>query len=439
MMSEWDIQSSFLTDEELRGRSLLLETYSEAPPLRWSGRQRVVHFLFTFYLWRCTSPLFLFPPEFGFADISQDGQNGTQQTQHIGEKNRIPAEELVGLNSTPRASGGDNNAPKVPWAQGDPRCLKEAIPPTNGFTNAIPTTLREQTTHANGLTRVIKSTIVAGKAAGSQAIKKKRSCRPNLDEKTPDKKTRKTTNSRKKGLIDSHSSGSAASRPFLVDEKNGLADIHNLPCINGEKAIVNGNGEKLRSSQFRGVTKHKRSGRWEAHIWVKETGKQMYLGGYDREEHAAEAYDVAAMKCKGGITGRKVKLNFPEAKYTELSAYMASVSLEELVMAIRRQSQGFARGSSGFRGVTQHPNGRWEARIGMPNSKHIYLGLYNEESAAARAYDMALVRLRGPGAATNYTLANYKDELKGFENEKAGIMQLDAKPSCKEEVKNEEA
>ena len=40
---------------------------------------------------------------------------------------------------------------------------------------------------------------------------------------------------------------------------------------------------------------------------------------------------------------------------------------------------------------------------------------------------------------TNYTLANYKDELKGFENEKAGIMQLDAKPSCKEEVKNEEA
>ena len=141
MMSEWDIQSSFLTDEELRGRSLLLETYSEAPPLRWSGRQRVVHFLFTFYLWRCISALFLFPPEFGFADISQDGQNGTQQTQHIGEKNRIPAEELVGLNSTPRASGGDNNAPKVPWAQGDLRCLKEAIPPTNGFTNAIPTTL----------------------------------------------------------------------------------------------------------------------------------------------------------------------------------------------------------------------------------------------------------------------------------------------------------
>ena len=46
--------------------------------------------------------------------------------------------------------------------------------------------------------------------------------------------------------------------------------------------------------------------RWEAHIWVKELGRQVYLGGYEHEEHAAEAYDVAALKCKGF----KVKTNF---------------------------------------------------------------------------------------------------------------------------------
>ncbi len=344
--------------------------------------------------------------------------------------------ELVGLNAAPPTSGSDDNMPKVAWAHG---CLEESIAPTNGFTNAIPTTAREQTTHEMSVKRVLKSTVIAGTATGSQANnKKKRSCRPNPD-KTLDEKTGNLTNTRKRGLFDNHSSGSATSRPFLAKEENGLADIHNLPCVDGEKAIPGGGGEKPRSSQYRGVTKHKRSGRWEAHIWVKETGKQMYLGGYDKEEHAAEAYDVAAMKCKGGKTGRKVKLNFPEAKYTELSGYMASVSLEELVMAIRRQSQGFARGSSGFRGVTQHPNGRWEARIGMPNSKHIYLGLYNEESAAARAYDMALVRLRGPGAATNYTLANYKDELKAFENDKPGGAELEAKAACQKEVKNKEA
>ena len=53
----------------------------------------------------------------------------------------------------------------------------------------------------------------------------------------------------------------------------------------------------------------------------------------------------------------------------------------------------------------------------MPGSKHIYLGLYNEEDAAARAYDRALVRLRGSSAATNYALANYKSELQAFHND----------------------
>lgn len=55
----------------------------------------------------------------------------------------------------------------------------------------------------------------------------------------------------------------------------------------------------------------------------------------------------------------------------------------------------------------------------MPGSKHIYLGLYNEEAAAARAYDRALVRLRGPGAATNYALVFYKTELEAFEMDKS--------------------
>lgn len=31
---------------------------------------------------------------------------------------------------------------------------------------------------------------------------------------------------------------------------------------------------------------------------MKEIGRQVYLGGYVEEEHAAEAYDVAALKCK---------------------------------------------------------------------------------------------------------------------------------------------
>jgi AP2 domain len=37
-------------------------------------------------------------------------------------------------------------------------------------------------------------------------------------------------------------------------------------------------GRASASSRFRGVTRHRRSGRWEAHLWVKDLAKQIYLG-----------------------------------------------------------------------------------------------------------------------------------------------------------------
>ena len=79
---------------------------------------------------------------------------------------------------------------------------------------------------------------------------------------------------------------------------------------------------------------------------------------------------MACLKAKG----LKAKINNPVSKYADLLPYLESVTMEELVMAVRRQSQGFARGSSAYRGVTHHPNGRWEARLGVPGSRHIYLG-----------------------------------------------------------------
>eukprot|EP00210_Caulerpa_lentillifera_P002776 g2652.t1 len=185
------------------------------------------------------------------------------------------------------------------------------------------------------------------------------------------------------------------------------------------------------SSRFRGVTRHRRSGRWEAHIWIKEMGRQVYLGGYEKEEHAAEAYDIAALKSKGS----NVKTNFDASKYSELAASMDSITLDELVMIVRRKSQGFSRGTSRFRGVTHHPSGRWEARIGIPGSKHIYLGLYNDEYEAARWYDRALVRLRGPAAATNFLLSNYRQELAEHHEMQQAVLTNDADESSRSNMK----
>lgn len=51
--------------------------------------------------------------------------------------------------------------------------------------------------------------------------------------------------------------------------------------------------------------------RWEASLWL--SGKQLYLGGFEREEDAARAYDIAALACKGPM----VATNFDASEYTK--------------------------------------------------------------------------------------------------------------------------
>ncbi|CAI0537664.1 unnamed protein product [Linum tenue] len=141
-----------------------------------------------------------------------------------------------------------------------------------------------------------------------------------------------------------------------------------------------------RSSIYRGVTRHRWTGRYEAHLWDKSTwnqnqnkkGKQgssfivlhmlfywyvlifvnihaakvmklirssfyawncicdsmrpVYLGAYDDEEAAARAYDLAALKYWGPGT----LINFPVSDYTRDLEEMQNVSREEYLASLRR-------------------------------------------------------------------------------------------------------
>ncbi|XP_021281731.1 AP2-like ethylene-responsive transcription factor At2g41710 isoform X2 [Herrania umbratica] len=140
-----------------------------------------------------------------------------------------------------------------------------------------------------------------------------------------------------------------------------------------------------RSSIYRGVTRHRWTGRYEAHLWDKSTwnqnqnkkGKQVYLGAYDDEEAAARAYDLAALKYWGPGT----LINFPVTDYTRDLEEMQNVSREDYLASLRRKSSGFSRGISKYRGLSS----RWDSSFGRVSGSEYFSSIHYSDDAATES------------------------------------------------------
>lgn len=148
-----------------------------------------------------------------------------------------------------------------------------------------------------------------------------------------------------------------------------------------------------RSSIYRGVTRHRWTGRYEAHLWDKSTwnqnqnkkGKQVYLGAYDDEEAAARAYDLAALKYWGPGT----LINFPVTDYTRDLEEMQNVSREEYLASLRRKSSGFSRGIAKYRALSS----RWDSSYSrVPGSEYFSNVNYGDDQAAESEYSFCIER-----------------------------------------------
>lgn len=176
-----------------------------------------------------------------------------------------------------------------------------------------------------------------------------------------------------------------------------------------------GHGSGDGGKTYRGVSRHRMTQRWEASLWLN--GRQLYLGGFDTQEDAAHAYDLAALACKGP----NATVNFSPVTYAGQLQEVAGFSRDEVVAYVRRRSAAFSRGRSRYRGVSGQ-NGKWEARIGTFNGrKNVSFGVFDSEEAAARQYDRALILEKGRSAKTNFPLRDYEAEVAEYREHMARV------------------
>lgn len=167
------------------------------------------------------------------------------------------------------------------------------------------------------------------------------------------------------------------------------------------------------SSKYFGVSQHYISKKWHANI--SKENQRYYLGSYDNEDNAAIAYNETAKK----LYGDKANLNI--IGESSLREIIKSVVCEELIRENENQYkdqitellsnivlQEKRKQTSDYRGVMKSGN-KWIAKICYQKESY-YLGSYEREDNAAKAYNKKAIELFGDDAKLNIIKDNSSDD-----------------------------